>query len=213
MTKKTNNGITEMVFILDRSGSMSGLEDDTVGGFNSMIEKQRTQEGEAYVSVVLFDDTSKVLYDRVKLSKVRKMTRGDYFVRGCTALYDALGGAVKHIANIHKYARAEDVPEHTVFVITTDGMENASRSFTQSEVKRLIEKEKEKYGWEFIFIGANIDAVTTAREVGISEERAVNYKATATGTRAIFSAMNAPIMQMRANKEVTNEWREEIENS
>ena len=211
--KKTGNGITEMVFILDRSGSMSGLEADTVGGFNSMIEKQRTQEGEAYVSVVLFDDRSEVIYDRVKLSEIRPMTRDDYFVRGCTALYDALGGAVKHIANIHKYARKEDVPEHTVFVITTDGMENASRIYSQPKIKRMIEKEKNKYVWEFIFIGANIDAVTAARNVGISEERAVNYKATAAGTKAIFNAMSAPIMQLRANKKVTSEWRDEIENS
>ncbi len=211
--EKIKNGITELVFILDRSGSMSGLELDTIGGFNSMIDTQQEVEGKAYVSAVLFDDRSEVLYDRVDLGSIRKMTRDDYRVRGCTALYDALGFAVKHIANIHKYARPEDVPEHTMFVITTDGMENASRYFTQSEVKRLIEKEQKKYGWEFIFIGANIDAVTAAKDVGIREERACNYEATSVGTRKIFRAMNAPMMAMRGGKAITNDWVEEIENT
>lgn len=213
MTQKNfKNGITELVFILDRSGSMSGLESDTVGGFNSMIEKQKTQEGEAYISTVLFDDRSEVLYDRVKLSDIPQMTREDYFVRGCTALYDAIGDALKHIANIHKYAREEDVPEHTMFVITTDGMENASRRYDRRAVKSLIEQMKEKYGWEFIFIGANIDAVKVAEEVGISRERASNYKASKKGTRALFGAMCAPIMQMRANEAITDDWKDELEN-
>ncbi|WP_028509429.1 vWA domain-containing protein [Ruminococcus sp. NK3A76] len=202
--------LTEMVFILDRSGSMSGLESDTIGGFNSMIEKQKTQEGEAFVSVVLFDDRSEVIYDRVKLSEIRQMTREDYFVRGCTALYDAVGDAIKHIANIHKYAREEDVPEHTVFVITTDGMENASRSFTQDSLKKLIEQQKEKHGWEFIFIGANIDSVKTAKSVGISEDMACDYEATETGTRAMFAAMAAPLMQIRAKGKASADWKEQL---
>lgn len=209
--KKTKNGITELVFIIDRSGSMSGLELDTIGGFNSMIEKQQSLEGKVYVSTVLFDDTSEVIYDRVDLKDIRKMTREDYYVRGCTALFDALGGAVKHISNIHKYAREEDVPEHTMFVITTDGMENASRKFSAGEVKKLIEKKQKKHGWEFIFIGANIDAVTAAKEVGIAPERACNYNATGKGTRAIFAAMAAPLMQMRQGESITNDWVEDIE--
>lgn len=212
MNEKIKNGITELVFILDRSGSMSGLESDTVGGFNSMIEQQKETDGEVYVSAVLFDDNTEVLYDRVRISDIRKMTRKDYFVRGCTALYDAIGGAVKHISNIHKYARKEDIPEHTLFVITTDGMENASRKYDQHSVKTLIERMKEKYGWEFIFIGANIDAVSVARDVGISEERASNYKASKCGTRALFNAINAPISQMRARAEITSEWKDELEN-
>ena len=162
-----NNNMTELVFILDRSGSMSGLEGDTIGGFNSLIEKQRKQEGECLVSVVLFDNESEVLYDRVKLADVRRMTAEDYTVRGCTALIDAIGGAIHHIGNIHKYARPEDVPEHTMFIITTDGMENASHRYSSDKVKKMIAHEKEKYGWEFLFIGANIDAVETAGRFGI----------------------------------------------
>ena len=161
------NNITELVFILDRSGSMSGLEADTIGGFNSLIEKQRRQDGECYVSTILFDNDSQVLHDRVRLADVKPMTDRDYTVRGCTALLDAIGGAIRHIAHIHKYARPKDVPEHTVFVITTDGMENASRHYDAERVKRMIEHEKEKYGWEFLFLAANIDAVQTAKRYGI----------------------------------------------
>ena len=152
-------GLTELVFILDRSGSMSGLEADTIGGFNSMLERQRREPGQALVSTILFDNVSEVLHDRVDLREIRPMTDRDYTVRGCTALLDAVGGAIHHIGNVHKYARPEDVPEHTLFVITTDGMENASRRYTTEHVKRMIEHEKEKYGWEFLFLGANIDAV------------------------------------------------------
>lgn len=159
------NNVTELVFILDRSGSMHGLEGDTIGGFNSMIDKQKAQDGECYVSTVLFDDVSEVLHDRVRLSEVPVMTDRDYTVRGCTALIDAIGGAIHHIGNVHKYARPEDVPEQTVFVITTDGQENASHRYKADEVKRMIERQKERYGWEFLFIGANIDAVKTASKV------------------------------------------------
>ena len=186
------NNITELVFILDRSGSMAGLESDTIGGFNAMIEKQKKEDGECYISTVLFDNVSEVLHDRVKLSEIKPMTDKEYTVRGCTALIDALGGAIHHIGNIHKYARPEDVPEHTMFVITTDGMENASQRYTSDQVKKMIERQKEKYGWEFLFIGANIDAVETAQRYGISSDRAVNYNADAEGT-GIFQGVSSVI--------------------
>ncbi len=185
--------LTEIVFILDRSGSMSGLESDTIGGFNSMIEKQKKEEGEALVSTVLFDNTSEVLYDRVDIRKIEPMTDRDYTVGGCTALIDAIGGAIHHIANVHKYVRKEDVPEHTIFIITTDGMENASREYDSKTVKTMIEKQKEKYGWEFLFLGANIDAVETARNFGIGADRAVNYRADKRGTRLNFEVLSDAI--------------------
>ena len=205
------NNITELVFILDRSGSMSGLEGDTIGGFNSLIEKQREQEGECFVSVVLFDNESEVLYDRVKLTNVRKMTRDDYTVRGCTALIDAIGGAIHHIGNIHKYARPEDVPEHTMFVIMTDGMENASRRYSSSKVKQMIQHEKEKYGWEFLFIGANIDAVQTAGRFGIGANRAVNYHADSCGTGVVYEAVNLTVGNMRRGNGVSDNWSDSID--
>ncbi len=204
------NDITELVFILDRSGSMSGLESDTIGGFNSMIEKQKKQSGECLVSTVLFSDTSTVLYDRVSLSEIRRMTEEDYFVGGCTALIDAIGGAVHHIENIHKYARSEDVPEHTMFIITTDGYENASHIYTSDQVKRMVERKKES-GWEFLFIGANIDSVETAKCFGISRERAVNYRSDSVGTRKVFDALSAPICAMRASESISDDWGSEIE--
>lgn len=211
MTKKVKNNITELVFILDRSGSMSGLEGDTIGGFNSLIEQQKKQDGECYVSTVLFDNVSEVLHDRIKLSEVPKMTEKDYTVRGCTALIDAIGGAVHHIANIHKYARAEDVPEHTMFVITTDGFENASHRYTSDEVKAMIERQKEKYGWEFLFIGANIDAVETARGFGISSDRAVNYIADSEGTEVLFSAVSEAAVRLRSSEPLSADWSREID--
>ena len=204
------NNITELVFILDRSGSMSGLEKDTIGGFNSMIEKQKKQDGECYVSTVLFDNESEVIHDRVKLSKIKPMTEDDYYVRGCTALIDAIGGAIHHIGNMHKYARTEDVPEHTMFIITTDGMENASRRYTSDIVKHMIERQKEKYGWEFLFIGANIDAVETAAQYGIDSDRAVNYCADSKGTEVLYSTVSESICKMRTNAPIEADWSAEI---
>lgn len=202
--------LTELVFILDRSGSMAGLEGDTIGGFNAMIEKQKKEPGEAYVSTILFDNVSEVLHDRVSLESVPKMTDRDYTVRGCTALIDAIGGAIKHIGNIHKYARPEDVPEHTMFIITTDGMENASRRFSSDEVKKMIERQKSEFGWEFLFIGANIDAVQTAAQFGIGHDRAVNYHADSQGTQVLYETLCAPISAMRSNKAIDADWGRDI---
>ena len=204
------NNITELVFILDRSGSMQGLEKDTIGGFNAMIEKQRNEAGECYVSTVIFDDESEVLHDRVKLADVPKMTDKDYTVRGCTALIDAIGGAIRHIENIHKYARPEDVPEHTMFVITTDGQENSSHIYTSKQVKKMIEHQKEKHGWEFLFIGANIDAVETAARYGIGRDRAVNYNADGAGTDILYRSISSAVCKLRKNAPLGDEWSEEI---
>ena len=183
-------GLTELVMIIDRSGSMSGLEADTIGGFNSMIEKQKKEEGEAYVSVVLFDDRSQVLYDRIDIQKVEPMNDKQYYVRGCTALLDAVGSAIHHIGNVHKYAKEEDVPEKTIMIITTDGMENASRLYTYDKVKRMIERQKERYHWEFMFLGANIDAVKEAGRFGISASRAVRYEHDSVGTKLNYAVVS-----------------------
>lgn len=190
-------GLTEVVFILDRSGSMGGLELDTIGGFNSMMAKQKKEEGEALVSTILFDDKCEVLHDRVAIDQVPEMTDRDYYVRGCTALLDAVGGAIHHIRNVHKYAREEDRPEKTLFVITTDGMENASRQYNIEQVKKMVQHQQEKYGWEFIFIGANIDAIATAGTFGIRKERAVNYMHDSVGTANVFASVNKAVCAMR----------------
>lgn len=190
-------GLTELVMILDRSGSMSGLEKDTIGGFNGMIEKQKKEEGEAYVSVILFDDRTEVIYDRVSIDKVEPLTDKQYFVRGCTALLDAVGGAIHHISTVHKYARSEDVPEKTIFMITTDGMENASRIYTYDKIRRMIERRKEKYNWEFLFIGANIDAIGEAARFGIDASRAANYVHDAEGTALNFRVLTEAISGAR----------------
>ena len=209
---RKENNITELVFILDRSGSMSGLEQDTIGGFNAMIEKQKKQDGECYVSTVLFDDASEVLHDRVKLSEIKKMTEDDYYVRGCTALIDAIGGAIHHTGNIHKYARPEDIPAHTMFVITTDWMENASRHYDSATVKKMIERQKKKYGWEFLFIGANIDAVETAARFGIEKERAVNYHADKKGTKVLYETVSQAVCNVRMSQPLADNWSEDIAN-
>lgn len=203
--------LTELVFILDRSGSMQGLEDDTIGGFNSMLEKQKREPGEAYVSTVLFDDSSSVLHDRVPVSRIQPITRREYYVRGCTALLDAVGGAIHHIGNIHKYAREEDVPEHTLFVITTDGMENTSRFYSAQKVKEMIRRQKERYGWEFLFLGANIDAVETAGHLGISADRAVNYHCDSEGTRLNYQALSDAVAAVRCSAPLDEHWKDAIE--
>ena len=204
--------LTELVFILDRSGSMSGLERDTIGGFNAMIEKQKKQDGECIVSTVLFDDESRVIHDRVSLDEIKLMTEDDYFVGGCTALIDTIGGAIHHIGNVHKYARPEDVPENTIFIITTDGQENASHHYSSDKVKQMIERQKDKYGWEFLFIGANIDAVETAKRYGIDRNRAVNYNADAQGTSVLYETVSKAVCNVRASKCMTDDWSAEIDN-
>ncbi|MBO7184786.1 MAG: hypothetical protein J6V34_03190 [Oscillospiraceae bacterium] len=203
--------LTEMVFILDRSGSMAGLEDDTIGGFNAMIEKQKREEGEAFVSTVLFDNVSEVIHDRVSLQNIRPMTREQYYVRGCTALLDAVGRAIHHIGNVHKYAREEDRPEKTLFVITTDGMENASREYSYDRLKTMIQRQKECYGWEFIFLGANIDAAKEAARFGIEKERAANYHADRKGTKVIYEAVSEVVCNVRANRPMNSEWKQSID--
>ena len=182
--------LTELVLILDRSGSMSGLEADTIGGFNSMIEKQKKEDGEAYVSVLLFDDRSEVLYDRVDIRKIEPMNDRQYYVRGCTALLDAVGSAIRHIANVHKYAREEDVPEKTIFIITTDGMENASRQYSYDKLRRMIERQKECYHWKFMFLEANIDAVKEASRFGINASCAVRYEQDSAGIQLNYELIS-----------------------
>ena len=203
--------LTELVFILDRSGSMAGLEDDTIGGFNAMIEKQKAEPGEALVSTVLFDNRSEVIHDRLPLDKVPAMTRKEYYVRGCTALLDAVGSAVHHIGNVHKYAREEDRPARTLFVITTDGMENASRRYDYHRVKEMIERQKERHGWEFVFLGANIDAAKEAARFGIDADRAANYHADRRGTGVVYEAMNHLVSCCRAERPLDSNWRSGID--
>ena len=204
--------LTEIVFILDRSGSMGGLESDTIGGYNAMLEKQKTAPGQAIVSTVLFDDHCEVLHDRLDIKTVVPMSDKEYFVRGCTALLDAVGGAIHHIGNIHKYAREEDRPEKTLFIITTDGMENASRRYNYDRVKMMIERQKEKYGWEFIFLGANIDAVEVADRFGISADRAANYHADSEGTQLNYEVVSEAICSLRASKSINTDWKDRIDN-
>ena len=193
-------GLTEIVFILDRSGSMSGLENDTIGGFNSMISKQKDEEGEALISTVLFDNETEALHDRLPLDKIAPLTGKEYYVRGSTALLDAIGEAIHHISSIHKYAREEDVPEKTLFIITTDGMENSSRKYSYDKVKKMVEKKKEKNHWEFIFLGANIDAVSVANKFGVDRSRAVTYECDGAGTALNYKMMSKMVSCARASK-------------
>ena len=207
--------MTELVFILDRSGSMVGLEADTIGGFNAMIKKQQKEtDGAAFVSTVLFNQRSEVLHDRIPLAEVKPLTDEDYEVGGCTALLDAVGDAIKHIKNVHKYSREEDRPAKTIFIITTDGMENDSRKFSYKDVKKLIEQQKE-LGWEFIFLGANIDAAEVADSIGIDRRRAVNYHSDRVGTQKVYGAMsNFVSFAMAAPSAAFNmddSWREELD--
>ena len=204
------NNTTELVFILDRSGSMGGLEQDTIGGFNAMIDKQKQEEGECFVTTVLFDHEVETLHDRVSLADIRPMTDDDYYVRGCTALIDAIGMTVKHIEEVHRYIRKEDVPARTVFVITTDGLENASKEYSADKVKKMIESKK-KEGWEFLFIGANIDAVQTAKHFGIGADRAVNYHADKKGTAVLFNCVGSAVSKARRCEPMAADWSAEIQ--
>ena len=206
-----NKNLTEIVFILDRSGSMSGLESDTIGGFNAMIEKQKKAPGEALVSTILFDNVSEVIHDRVNIRDINPMTDSEYCVRGCTALLDAIGGAIHHIGNVHRYARREDVPEHTLFVITTDGMENASRRYSADKVKAMIERQKSKYGWEFLFLGANIDAVETAQHFGIGADRAVSFMSDRIGTALNYDVVCEAVRTVRCAQPLSSSWKSRIE--
>ena len=206
-----NDNLTEIVFILDRSGSMAGLEDDTIGGFNAMVEKQKKEQGEAVLSAILFSDGSRVLYDRVDIRKVEPMTDRQYQVSGCTALLDAIGSAVHHIANVHKYAREEDRPGKTIFVITTDGMENASRAYSYDEVQRMVKHEQEKYGWEFLFLGANMDAISAARSFGIRADRAVRYRCDGVGTALNYSVVSETVARVRRRESIEPDWSAPIE--
>ena len=206
------NNITELVFILDRSGSMSGLEGDTIGGFNGMIDRQKKVDGKCYVTTVLFDTRFDRLHDRVDLNEIKPMTDKDYCVGGCTALLDAIGDTIRHVAQIHKYARPEDVPEHTTFVIMTDGMENASRRYSSQRVKEMIEHEKEKYGWEFLFLAANIDAVETASHIGIMADRSVDYLADSEGTKEAFKTVAETVCSQRMGLPIDASWCRSIKN-
>ncbi len=209
--------LTEIVFILDRSGSMSGLENDTIGGYNSLIEKQKKEDGEAIISTVLFDDKIEVLHDRVTLDEIKPMTDKDYYVRGCTALLDAVGGAIHHIGNVHKYARKEDRPEKTLFIITTDGQENSSRIYSYDKVKKMVERQKKKYGWEFLFLGANIDAIAEAARFGINADRAVKYECDEVGTELNYRVLSKTVSMVRQcslddmDEALSGDWKEEIE--
>lgn len=204
--------MTELVFILDRSGSMSGLEKDTIGGFNSMLEKQRKEPGDAVVSTVLFDNEIEVIHDRVVIADVPNLTDKEYFVRGCTALLDAVGGAIHHIGNVHKYARKEDVPEKTLFIITTDGMENASHHYTYDKVRNMIERQKERYGWEFLFLGANIDATAEAKRFGIDESMAANYHCDEVGTVLNYEVISEAITSVRTSAApLSADWKKKID--
>ena len=208
---------TEIVFILDRSGSMGGLEADTIGGYNSLIKKQKNKEGNVIISTILFDDVQEVLHDREDLSKIKPITDREYYVRGCTALLDAIGGAIHHIGNIHKYAREEDRPEKTLFIITTDGMENSSQRYSYEKVKRMVERQKQKYGWEFLFLGANMDAIEVAGRFGIEANRAVNYECDSKGTALNYQVLNETVSMVRASRPyelrrvLDKNWKKDIE--
>ncbi len=192
-------GFAEIVFILDRSGSMAGLEADTIGGYNSMLKKQKKLEGEAVISTILFDDRTEVLHDRESIDRAELISEKEYYVRGCTALLDAVGGAITHISRIHKELPKEERPEKTLFIITTDGMENASRFYSYEKVKKLVEKKKKKHNWEFVFLGANIDAVQVAARFGVDAKRAVRYECDERGTRLNFEVMSKMVSCARAS--------------
>ncbi len=203
-------GLTEIVFILDKSGSMGGLEKDTIGGYNAFIEKQKNADGEAFISTVLFSNESKVIHDRLPIDRIEPMDESQYFVGGSTALLDAIGGAIKHIGNVHKYAREEDVPEKTIVIITTDGMENSSRKYDYKKIKEMIERQQEKYNWEFLFLGANIDVIKEASKIGIRKERAVRYECDEKGTRLNFATLGSAMCKVRSGKVLEDNWCADI---
>ena len=206
-----SNNLTELVFILDRSGSMGGLEADTIGGFNAMLKKQKQEPGRAILPTVLFDDRCEVLHDRVDIDKVPEMTEKEYYVRGSTALLDAVGGAIHHIGLVHKYARPEDRPDKTVFVITTDGCENASREYSYRKVKQMVQKEEEQYGWEFLFLGANMDAIAAADHFGIRAERAVRFENDSRGVQLNYETVCDAVTHLRAGAPLAADWKANIE--
>lgn len=203
--------LVELVFILDRSGSMSGLEDDTIGGYNAMLEKQKKEPGEAIITTVLFDDKYELLHDRINLRGIGPITDKEYFVRGSTALLDAIGRTINKIGNAQKHTMEEERAERVLFVITTDGMENASREFTYEKVRKMIEHQKNKYGWEFIFLGANIDAIAIAERFGISKDRATNYNADSEGTLLNYEVISETVSCIRANRKISDNWKERID--
>ena len=198
---------TELVFILDKSGSMSGLESDTIGGFNAMLTKQQKQEGEATITTVLFDDRYEILHDRLNLQAVRPISEREYFVEGSTALLDAVGKTIQKIVKVQKNSAEEERAEKVMFVIITDGMENASKEYSYRKIKEMIEQQKERWGWEFIFLGANIDSEQTARELGIDQEKAVNYHADSQGIVTVYAAAAEAVCSLRSNKKLDKEWR------
>ena len=204
------NNLTELVFIIDASGSMSGLVDDTVGGFNTMIARQKEQDGECLVSLVTFNHTQSVILDRARLSEVKPLTRDDYTPMGSTALCDALGGAIHHMGNVHKYAREEDRPSKTVFIVTTDGMENSSRRYCSDDVKAMVRRQQEKYGWEFLFLGANMDAVETAARYGIRADRAARYNCDSEGIGKNYESLGKAVSDMRGKGSIDDAWSVEI---
>lgn len=202
------NNLTEVVFILDRSGSMSGLEGDTIGGFNSMLKKQREEEGDANVTTVLFDDEIEMLHKRVDIKEIKNITSKDYYVRGCTALLDAIGYSINFMINVQK---KEERAKNVLFIITTDGYENASKEYSYEKIKKMITYEKERYNWQFLFLGANIDAISTARNFGISEEFASNYVSDEVGTQITYEVMNSAISTCRAMGVVDGSWKSRVE--
>ncbi|MEH7494318.1 hypothetical protein ABC255_16910 [Neobacillus sp. 3P2-tot-E-2] len=203
--------LTELVFILDKSGSMAGLEGDTVGGYNSILKKQKKGKGEAIVTTVLFDHECELLHDRINIKGISPITEEDYEVGGTTALLDAIGFAIQKIVNVQKKTIEEERAEKILFVITTDGMENASREFTSGKIRKMIQQQKEQHGWEFMFLGANIDAVSTAAQFGIDEDFAVNYHADKEGTQLNYEVLNEAVMNFRKENKIDRSWKEGIE--
>ena len=210
--KSHKNCTTEIVFILDRSGSMQALAEDTIGGFNSTIKNQKKEAGRAYVSTLLFDTKLNWFHDRLPIGNVRPLTEKDYMPGGCTALLDALGESISHIENIHKYARSEDVPQRTMFIIMTDGLENASTTYTKSDIKGMVERKQKKSGWEFIFLGANMDAVAEACSIGIRRDRATDFHPDGVGQRMNFNVVDSIISDLRCSKTICPDWKAPVEN-